>query len=219
MLPNEFFTFFRGLEKNNNKEWFDDNRKDYEKFVKVPFREFVLDTIEAIRTVEPELQQDAKDAIFRINRDIRFSKDKTPYKTHMSAHISRFGRKAIGSPGFFLQVSTKGGSLGGGCYQPDKEQLILIRDLIVHEGADLHKALKKKAFKDLYGELQGDKNKILPAEFKQAAESEPILYNKQFFYWATLPKSVFTNKNAVNELLKSYKAAKPVQDFFSRVFE
>ena len=219
MLPKEFFQFFKGLEKNNNKEWFDDNRKDYEKFVKVPFREFVQDTIDAIRTVEPELQQDAKDAIFRINRDIRFSKDKTPYKTHMSAHISRFGRKAIGSPGFYLQVDTKGGSLGGGCYQPDKEQLLLIRDLISHEGANLHKALKRKAFKDRYGDLQGEKNKIIPAEFKQAAISEPLLYNKQFFYWATLNKNLFTSKDAVKDILTYYKAAKPVQDFFAQVFE
>ena len=218
MLPKEYFSFFRKLEKNNEREWFHDHKKDYEQHVKEPFHALVTEFIEKVRTVEPELQMTAKDAIFRINRDIRFSKDKSPYKTHMAAHVTRFGKKEIGRPGFYFQVDAKGGHLGGGCYQPDKESLTLIRDLIMHEGKDLHKELKKKAFKERYQELQGEKNKVLPKEFKAAAEDEPLLYNKQFFYWADVEKSLFEGSKGVSTLFTYFKAAKPVNDFFSRAF-
>lgn len=217
MLPKEYFEFFKGLEKNNSKEWFYDNRKDYEKFVKAPFKQLVTETIQAIQSIEPDLQQDPSTAIFRINRDIRFSKDKTPYKTRLAAHISKYGKKEMGKPGLYFEISATGGGIAGGCYMPDKELLTLYRDLIMHEGADLHKALKLKAFKEKYGELQGQKNKVLPAEFKTAAEKEPLLFNKQFFYWAEVPKSVFSGPNPVKEILAYYKAGMPVHDFFERV--
>ena len=219
MLPPEYFRFFKGLEQNTRKTWFDDHRKDYETFVRPPFIELVQQTIDAIRTIEPELAQAPKDAMFRINRDIRFSKDKAPYKTHMGAHISRFGRKAMGKPGLYFEANANGGMVAGGCYMPSKEELALYRDLIMHEGKDLHKALKTKAFRDTFGELQGDRNKVLPAEFKEAAESEPLLFNKQFFWWTDIPKKVFTGSDAAKQLLSYYKAGKPVADFFMRVLD
>ena len=218
MIPNEFFQFFKQLEKNNSKEWFDAHRKDYERNVKEPFHDFVSKMIEGIRVFEPDLQMSAKDAIFRINRDIRFSTDKSPYKTHMGAHITRFGKSEVGRPGFYFEIDARGGACGGGCYQPDKDSISLIRDLIMHENKDLHKILKTKTFKDHFGDLQGEKNKILPAEYKEAAKSEPLLFNKQFFYWATLDKQLFTSPNAVKELIAYYKAARPMQEYLSRAF-
>lgn len=219
MLPPEYFRFFKGLEQNNNKEWFDDHRKEYETFVRAPFIALVQQTIDAIRTVEPELAQAPKDAIFRINKDIRFSKDKAPYKNHMGAHISRFGRKAMGKPGLYFEANATGGMVAGGCYMPDKDELTLYRDLIMHEGKDLRKALSSKAFRETFGELQGDRNKVLPPDFREAAENEPLLFNKQFFWWTNIPKTVFTAKDAPKQLLNYYKAGKPVADFFLRVLE
>ena len=217
MLPPEYFRFFKDLEKNNNKAWFDDHRSNYETHVRKPFIALVQSTIDAIRTVEPTLAMAPKDALFRINKDIRFSKDKTPYKTHMAAHISLYGRKAMGKPGLYFEANATGGMVAGGCYMPDKEELALYRDLIMHEGADLHKAIKKKAFRDAFGELRGDKNKILPPEFRAAAEKQPLLFNKQFFYWTTLSKVEISGSNAAKNLLKYYTTAKPIHDFFSRV--
>jgi len=218
MLSKEYFTFFKQLEKNNTKEWFDEHRKEYETYVKKPFYALVDAFIDEVRKIEPDLQMTSKDAVFRINRDIRFSNDKSPYKTHMAAHVTRYGKKEIGRPGFYFEVHATGGSAGGGCYQPDKESLTLIRDLVMHESKDLHKVLGAKAFKDRFGELQGEKNKVLPVEFKAAAEKEPLLYNKQFFYWTDLGKETFSSQDSVKQLLAIYKAAKPVQDFFSKAF-
>ncbi|MCX6140844.1 MAG: DUF2461 domain-containing protein [Candidatus Kapabacteria bacterium] len=219
MLSKEFFTFFTQLEKNNTKVFFDEHRAQYERFVKDAFKGLAQELIDRVRTIEPTLQLDAKDAIYRINRDIRFSSDKTPYKTHVSAHINLKGKKAMGFPGFYFEIGAKGGAVGGGAYMPEKEELAAIRDLIMHEGKSLHKLLKSKAFATCYGEIKGEKNKVLPAEFKQAAIIEPLIANKQFYYWATLPKSVFTSPDCVKTLFDYYKAAKPFNDFFAQAFD
>lgn len=215
-LPKEYFTFFKSLQKNNNKVWFDDHRIEYEKNVKEPFKVLVQELINTIRTVEPRLMMQAKDAIFRINRDIRFSADKTPYKTHCAAHISIHGKGAVGMPGFYLQVGAKEGGIGGGCYMPDKEQLLAIRDMILHEGNTLHKLLADKKFVNTYGELKGEKNKILPSDFKKAAVEEPLLFHKQFYWWKVEPATTFTDPNCVATLFSYYRVGLPLQEFFTK---
>lgn len=219
MLTKEYFAFFSQLEKNNTKEWFDANRATYEQYVKEPFKNLVQELIERVRTIEPTLHVEAKDAIYRINRDIRFSKDKIPYKTHLAGHINLRGKKAMGYPGFYFEVGAKGGAVGGGSYMPEKEELASIRDLIQHEGKDLHKLLKAKHFATLFGDLKGEKNKLIPAEFKDAAAKEPLIMNKQFYYWADIPKSVFTSQDCVKTLVEYYKAAKPLNDFFAKALD
>lgn len=216
MLSKEYFRFFAELAKNNSKEWFDDHRADYERHVKVPFKALVEALLERVRTVEPTLQADAKDTIYRINRDIRFSADKTPYKTHLAAHINLRGKKAMGFPGFYFEVGAKGGAAAGGVYMPSKDELAAVRDLIAHEGSDLRKRCSARTFKEHYGEIRGERNKVVPAEFRAAASSEPLVANKQFYYWADIPKSVFTSPECVKTLFGFYTAAKPLNDFFAQ---
>lgn len=102
LFTKDFIDFFKELSQNNNKKWFDQNRKKYEKFVKVPFHSFVERMIEKIEDDDPDMKITPAESIFRINRDIRFSRDKTPYKTQMSALISRTGKKDKGFPGIFF---------------------------------------------------------------------------------------------------------------------
>lgn len=219
MLSKAYFTFFKELNENNNKAWFDENRATYEKVVKAPFTNLVQLYIEKIQTVDPSIQMQPKDAMFRINKDIRFSKDKSPYKTSMSAIISRYGRKAMGAPGIYFEVGITSCAIGGGVYAPDKDELLLVRDLIMNESATFSKLSTSPVFVKHFGEIQGEKNKVLPAEFKKAAEQQPLLYNKQFFWWKNLPQSVFTTDNTVDVLFEYYMAAKPLSDFFSTVFD
>ena len=103
-ITKEFFTFFNGLQKNNTTEWFNDNRKAYEQHVKKPFSLLIDEMIRRISKHEPDVKITASDAIMRINKDIRFSKDKTPYNTHVSANISKYGKKNKAYPGFYLQL-------------------------------------------------------------------------------------------------------------------
>ena len=96
----DFIDFFKELSADNKKEWFDLNRKRYETSIKRPFAEFVQEMVDRIRADDPAVDISTKDAIFRINRDIRFSNDKTPYKTYMAALVSANGKKDKGTPGF-----------------------------------------------------------------------------------------------------------------------
>jgi uncharacterized protein (TIGR02453 family) len=187
--------------------------------VKEPFYALVSTVIEQVQQKEPELEANAKNAIFRIYRDVRFGKDKSPYKLHMAARISPDRKPDGAAPGMYFEVGARGGSIGGGIYQPTKEQLTLVRDLVMHEGKALRKLLKAKALTELFPEgLVGETNKVLPAEFKEAAATEPLLYNKQFLWWTTLGREAFMGKDAAKTLVKHYMAAKPVKDFFIRAF-
>jgi len=119
----------------------------------------------------------------------------------------------------YIEIGAKGGGVAGGCYEPDKESLASIRDLVMNESKELHKLMKAKAFVSAYECLQGEKNKVLPAEFKDAALKEPLLYNKQFYWWKQLPIAAFTDKKCVQNLFDMYKAGKPLSDFFIQAFE
>lgn len=216
MLAPAFFTFFRDLERNNAKVWFDEHRTRYEHDVKRPFHAMITAWISAVQSLEPALQTSASDAIYRINRDIRFSADKTPYKLHMAAHLNLRGKKAMGFPGVYMEVGSKGGAIAAGCYMPNKEELPALRDLMLHEAADVRAAITAPAFKRLYGELLGDESKILPAEFRDAAAHEPLVRKKQFYVWATIPKSVFTSDTCIATLTEYYRVAKTMNDVLAR---
>ena len=219
MLSQEYFRFFAELEQNNSKDWFDAHRHEYETHVREPFRALVAGLIDRIRATEPLLQMEPRDAMFRINRDIRFSKDKSPYKTAMGAHISRFGRKAIGMPGFYIEVNARGGAVAGGSYQPDRQQLDCLRDLLMHDGNAVRAALSDPAFNKLFGSIRGEVAKSVPKEFSAAAQSEPLIYHKQFYWWADVPRSVFTSKSCIDGLMKYYSAQQPLQVLLEGVLE
>ena len=148
----DFIDFFKDLELNNNKEWFDTNRKRYETSVKKPFAKFVDEMIGRINAEDPEVRIEAKDAIMRINRDIRFSRDKTPYNTHVGAIISETGRKDKSVPGFFMRFSTEGIGLFGGAHGVDKDQLQKIREAIASDLKGFRAVLEEKSL-NLYEAL------------------------------------------------------------------
>lgn len=179
----DFFPFFYELSLNNHKEWFDQNRKRYETVIKKPFYAFTQDLINAIKKYEPQLDQQVKHAVFRINRDIRFSKNKSPYNQHISAMISAKGRKDGGYSGFYFHFGLQGSSLGGGAYKPSKDQLYKIRSGIAQDPEELYRLLKSKNFQEKYPEgIKGEKNKRLPKEFNESVVDHPILFNKQFYF-------------------------------------
>ena len=165
MLSPAYFRFFRELTSNNSKAWFDENRSRYERDVKRPFHAMITAWIEAVQPFDPELQASASDVIYRINRDIRFSADKTPYKVQMGAHLNLRGKKAMGFPGVYMEVGAKGGAIAAGSYMPNKEELPALRDLVLHEGADLRAAISTPSFKKLYGELLGEESRFFLQSF------------------------------------------------------
>jgi uncharacterized protein (TIGR02453 family) len=212
----DFVAYLADLEANNEREWFHAHKARYEKSVKEPFEAFVEDLIARLQKLNPALALTAKDAIFRIARDTRFSKDKTPYKTHMAALLSNSGRKGIHEPGLYLQISPTGVDLYTGAYEPEKEALQRIREEIADRDKDFKALLADKAFKKLWGELQGEKNKRIPKELEEAAQRQPLLYNKQFYFHAQLGKSQVTHPKLAETLVEHYRVAMPLMAFFQK---
>jgi uncharacterized protein (TIGR02453 family) len=216
MITKEYFDFFAELEKNNNKEWFDANRKRYEKHVKVAFKNLVEQIITEVAFVDDSIAAlEAKDAIFRINRDIRFSNDKTPYKTQMSAIIAPLGKKDKASPGLYLEIDQSGINVYGGTYMPDKDQLTNLRNNIAEDMDGFQEALASPDFVSHFGGLaESEKNKRIPKELVQAAEEEPLIYNKSF-YFISREEIDFDEPRIVDIVMIKYLAAKPVTDWLS----
>jgi len=212
----DFAQFFKDLAANNNKEWFDENRKRYEKEVKDAFKNLVEDLIITMRKEEPELLVEAKDCIFRINRDIRFSKDKTPYKTNVSAVISPGGRKDMTTPGMYIELGPEKMAVYGGLYMPDAKLLKEVRWYVMENADAFKKAYTNITFVKHYECIRGEQNKRLDKDFIAAAEKEPLLFNKQFYYYEHIPASIYTSDKLEETILESYHAAAPVKEFFRK---
>ncbi len=215
----DFLEFFKDLAANNNRDWFLENKKRYEKSVKKPFEHFTSELIKEIRKYDKSVNIKPFEAIFRINRDIRFSKDKTPYKLNTSAAIADGGRKTQGASGIYIEFGPEKMGLAGGIYMPDKDLLYDIRSYLTKKPDALQKVLSDKTFKKYWGELQGEKNKILPPEFKEAAVLCPHIYNKQFFYWVEMKASTITSEKLMETVIEYYNAAQPVSKFLHSILK
>lgn len=211
----DYNRFFMDMAPNNNKEWFDANRKRYEQSVKEPFEAFVAEVIRRVAKLDPKVAITPRDAIFRINRDVRFSRDKAPYKSRMSAVVAAGGRKDHSSGGIYFELGPENVAFYGGQYMPDKEQLQRIREHITAHLAQFKKLRTAKAFVDRFGEVQGEKNKVLPKEFKGAAAIEPLIANKQFYFMAELHPGMVTDPRLMDILMDHYKAMRPLNDFLA----
>lgn len=220
MITKEYFDFFAELERNNNKEWFDANRKRYEKHVKVAFKKLVEQVITEVAFVDDSIAAlEAKDAIFRINRDIRFSNDKTPYKTQMSAIIAPLGKKDKTTPGLYFEIDKSGINVYGGTYMPDKDQLLNIRNNIAEDMDGFHEALANPEFVSHYGGLaEAEKHKRLPKVLQPAADEEPLIYNKAFYY-VSHEEIDMSDPRIVDIVMIKYLAAKPVSDWLTNAIE
>jgi len=212
-----FVDYLKGLARNNNREWYHAHKREYETHVKRPFNDFVADIIDRVSLIDSVIDILPKDAIFRIARDTRFSKDKTPYKTHMAAVISREGRRDTQYPALYFQFGADGAGIGGGIYQPDRENLLKIRRAIKRDGSSLVRALNGKRFKELYGDLLGEKNVRLPKEFASEVERFPFIAKKQFYYFAEYedPRTVL-RRDLADLVMRHYKAGQTVNEFLAK---
>jgi uncharacterized protein (TIGR02453 family) len=205
--------FLEQLEKNNNRDWFNENKKRYTESVKEPFEVFIGDLIDAMQPHIESLAITPKEAIFRIYRDVRFGKDKSPYKTNISAIVSPGGRKDKTIPGIYIEISAKEMSLYSGLYMPDAKQLKSVRTHITHNLKEFSSLINNPKFKSEFGELQGEKNKRIQKEFEEDALIQPLLYNKQFYFFTTWPSKTIFEDNIINKITSTYEVAKPVSEF------
>ncbi len=218
-FTDDFCKFFIELAKNNNRDWFHDNKKRYESAVKQPFEAFIAEMLNRISKEDHRVQITPKDAILRINRDIRFSKDKTPYNLHRTAFLSAGGRKEKEIPGFFLRLSPEMIGVMAGAYQPGKDNLHKIRTAITNQSKELQKIIDNETFIEKFNTVKGEQNKRIPKEFQAAATAQPLVANKQFYLMAELSADWISRDGLADHLMSYYHTARPFNDFLQNAME
>ncbi len=209
--------FFLELKKNNNKNWFDANRDRYDR-IKEGFVEFMADFIDEIKKLEPLPPLDPKKTIFRIYRDVRFAKDKTPYKTHIASVIDR-GKNWHSKCGFYIHIEPGNTFIGGGAWEPDKDALKAIRQEIDYNPSELLSILYNPLFKRYFGVITGDKLKTSPRDYKIDHPHIELLKHKQFLISRKFNDNEVVAPNFLDELVDCYKAALPFFNYFDVVFK
>ena len=215
-FTSDYLAFFKELDKNNQKIWFDQNRNRYENAVKIPFRQLVEEMIVRIQSDNADVLISPAEAIFRINRDIRFSKDKTPYKTHMAAMISAGGKRARYLPGFYFQIGINGIRVYSGVHDLDKAKLEAIRKMIAENHKIFGKIISEKNFIEHFPEIHGEKQKRIPPEFQEAYKQQPLIANKDFYVLCDLESKLITHENLSDKLMDIYFVAKPFLTFLGK---
>ena len=213
-----FLPFFRELGANNHKDWFDKNRDRYAQIVREPFKDFVRKVIDKVKEIDPAFDGlEPKDCIFRINRDIRFSKDKTPYKTQVSAVVAPEGKKSRAINGVYFEFSPEHVRIYGGIYDLDKDSLLFVREGIADNLEKFRKLYSNKSFKSTFGEILGEKNKIIPKHLKEAARQEPLIFNKQWYFYRELPAEDVYRDDLLEVIIESYKVARPIEQYLNKL--
>lgn len=218
MITKTYAGFFKELSKNNHKEWFHANKKRYENDVKAPFMQLLETLFPSLRKWDDRILADPKKAVFRINKDIRFSKDKSPYNTLMKAGFSPEGKKSI-YPGYYLGIDSENVHVGGGLFMVQTAELKKVREYISRKPEELIKISTKRNFTDNFGKLKGDKAKRIDKSFLPTAEKTDLIYNKQFFAFAEFPVAPFYGSDELaEEILNHFELINPLNTYLNKAF-
>jgi len=189
-FPKEGLAFLRKLKKNNNRPWFQKHKQDYEEFVRFPMQCLIAELGQAMAGEAPELSFDPRKSIFRIYRDVRFSKNKAPYKTNIAASFDLRGRPGpTESPGLYLHIAPGEVFVGGGLYMPSPPQLKRLRAAIAGEPEEFLAVVEHPAFKRLFGTLEGERLSRAPLGYPADHPMIEHLKHKQFYVGVELDEN------------------------------
>lgn len=209
--------FLTDLRFNNYKSWFDENRKRYDK-ARGAFEALIGDVIQKFAPVEDLGKTTAKECIFRINRDVRFSKDKTPYKTNMGAVVGSVGRKSAGNS-YYIQIAPGECGIAGGVYMPSPEELKKLRAYIAVHGDQLKKIITAKPFVKHFGSMGGDKLKTAPKGYSSDHPYIELLQYKQFLAWQDLSDAEVLADDLTARIVESCLALKPFVSYLTEALQ
>jgi uncharacterized protein (TIGR02453 family) len=218
MLNDSVFEFLTQLRENNNREWFQANKKKYDK-AKKDFELFIELSIEQIKIIDPEVSGiNAKDCLFRIFRDVRFSEDKRPYKTNFGAFIAKNGRKSRYG-GYYIHIEPDQCFLGGGCYMPASNVLKAIRTEIYHHPNEFRSIIESSEFKRHFPEMYGDKLKTAPRGFPKDFDHIDLLNYKHYAVGKSVSNEIVCSNKFVEEIDKTFKALYPLNKFLNEIVQ
>lgn len=209
--------FLKDLKKNNDRDWFNDNKSQYKK-AKQEFEQFVDELIQSLSAFDPEIvHQTAKNCIFRIYRDVRFSHDKSPYKTNFGAHITGATKKSElhSLAGYYLHIEPGESFLAGGAYLPTGDWLKAIRKEIDENAGELKKILSSKNFKNTFGEMKGEKLKTSPRDYPSDHPEIELLRYKSFLAVHNLNDEQILAGDFLNHCTDVFKALYPLDQFLN----
>jgi len=214
-FPKDSIKFFKDLEKNNNREWFAENKPRYEEVVLNPALELVAEIAEPLKKVSPHFRAVPKKSggsLMRIYRDVRFSKNKTPYKTNLGVHFRHEAGKDVHAPGFYFHIDAKEIFVGAGIWHPDSKTLGMIRTLIDDDPKYWKRSKNSKVFKSTF-ELHGDSLKRPPRGYDAGHPLIEDLKRKDHIGLVGLSKNDIFDRKLIDKLIKNFKVAKPFVRF------
>ena len=222
MISSTTLSFLKSLKKNNNKVWFDQNREKYIT-AKNEFETFISDLLQKMALFDSDLKElEPKQCTFRINRDIRFSKNKTPYKINLSASFNKGGKKSVYA-GYYFHLQPEGNSfIGGGLWMPESADLKKIRQEIDYCFPEFKKIIHAPTFRKHYKELERDEKQMLinvPKGYDKENPAADFLKMKSIIATRDLSDADVLNPDVVNETIKSFKALMPLIKFINRALE
>src|SRR5262245_43125611 len=214
-FPTEGLQFLRSLKHHHHSKWIQQHKGDYEQFVKRPMEDLISALAEDLPKFAPEMVALPKASAYRIYRDTRFSKDKSPYKTHIAAVFPRSGLGKHEGAGFYLHISPTEVLLGGGLYMPLPEDLSVVRQRIAEDGAALQKIVKSSRYRKFFGPLGGEQLTRVPRGFPPDHPAAEYLRHKQFLAMRTSPPSLATSRSFHPEIVKTFQAMLPLIRFLN----
>ncbi len=221
MLQAATIKFLKDLKKNNNKSWFDMHRKQYET-AKEDFAQFVQLLIDKQGKADQSIASlKAKECMFRINRDIRFAKDKSPYKTNFGASINKGGKKAMVA-GYYFHLEPGQSFAGGGMYMPMPDDLRKVRQEIDYNWDSFKKIISSKKFKAVYGGLDRSEEYLLsrvPKGYDAENPAADYLRLKSFIAFVPLTDTDLTSKTLLKKTINAFQTLQPVLNFLNEAVE
>ncbi|MDO6596731.1 DUF2461 domain-containing protein [Oceanihabitans sp. 2_MG-2023] len=210
-IPRETFDFFKRLEKNNNRDWFNENKKEF-KEIEAEVKQ-VYNQLFQMLNIHDEID---KMKMFRIYRDVRFSKNKLPYKTHFGGSFSRIKPSLRG--GYYLHIQPNNESfIATGFWDPNKEDLLRIRKEFEQDDDEIREIIDNKMFKDIWGTFVGDEVKTAPRGFDKEHKAIDLIKKKQFIFTKKYTDKEVISANFLTEVDTAFKAIRPYFNYMSDV--
>jgi uncharacterized protein (TIGR02453 family) len=211
IVPKAALDFFKKLKQNNNRDWFNEHKKEF-KIVEAEVKgiyNFIFENLNAHDDVD-------KLKLFRIYRDVRFSKDKTPYKTHFGGSFHRTKPKLRG--GYYLHLAPDNESfIATGFWEPNKDDLLRIRREFEMDDTEIRKIINHKSFKSIWGEFVGSELKTAPRDFDKDHKAIDLIKKKQYIFTKKYTDKEVLDKDFLKDVIKSFKTIRPYFDYMSDV--
>ena len=215
-LPKDFFTFFKELKANNERPWFEENKERYKASVVAPMSDFIAAMAPRLGKISKHFVADPRPnggSMFRIYRDVRFAKDKRPYREHAACHFRHANAKNVHAPGFYMHFAPDEVRFGGGMWMLEPEPLSQVRQAIASDAKGWRKVVDDKGFKAKFDGIHGDALARPPRGFDAEHPYIDDIKRKSFFAMSETTPKTAQSPALLDEIESSFKAARPLMKF------